>query len=252
MSLNPWEPGFVAPPALTEEEIKEKHRERGRNGSAARIRNDQLQAEGKPREYIPFEKSKRKKPPEMLMPGGRHANPESAHSQKLASYTEDALTIKQKFRVERFVQAYLASFDPVTAALNMMAEEAGGVENVNSSTALVTGYNMIRWPAVQDRIKAVLAVMDEENLLNRKTVLMGLLKEAHHAGGDTSHGARVRAWMGLARILKMDVQVTENHHKHSGGVMLIPGTPTGEVIDVDAWEVAAEQQQSHLKAVVRD
>lgn len=157
---------------------------------------------------------------------------------------DEDITHSQLEQVNAFVTAYLQTWSP-----GLAWKLSGGSPHVSASKA---GFDLLQSPAVQKRLNAVVESLEEEQLLSRKTVLMGLLKEAHHYGGDATHGGRIRAWMGLARIKKMDVQVTEQNINVRGGVMVIPGAPDGgEIIDVEMWEKASETQQQLLKEDVR-
>lgn len=241
MSLNPWDPGFVPPKPPTPEEIAARDEEIRAKGRARRIENEQLKAEGK--EPV-FSKDNRKansrasNDPETRRRKG--ADPNSANSRKIATKTSDAISAREKAKVEAFVDAYIQCHDAPRAAI---------MAGVSPSTAVQVGYEMLRWPAVIERMDRIVEELEEERLLTRKMVLMGLLKEANYHGHDSSHGSRVRAWMGLARIKKMDVQVTENNVTVRGGIMVVPMPESANTID--GWAQFAEEGQRQLKEDVR-
>lgn len=241
MSLNPWEPGFVPPKPPTPEEIAARDNEIRAKGRTRRAENDQLRAEGKEPTFSKDNRkvnSKASNDPETRRRKG--ADPNSANSRKIATKTSDAINAKEKAKVNLFVDAYLQCHDAPRAAV---------MAGVSPASAVQVGYEMLRWPAVIERMDAVVEQLEEERLLTRKMVLMGLLKEANYHGHDSSHGSRVRAWMGLARIKKMDVQVTEVDVTHRGGVMLIPMPDSANTID--GWAQFAEEGQRQLKEDVR-
>lgn len=211
MSLKPWEEGYKAPAKMTEAEL-----------AARRSANCALAG----------------RQPKKGMRG--QPDPESKNSQRIARMEDDNLTDKQIRFVEDFVTHYLKCFDAPQAYL--MA--GGSIASVGTKA-----YEVLRWPAVQQRLEKVVSEMEEEELLTRKDILVGLKKEANYHGHDSSHGARIRAWMGLARIKKMDVQVTESTHTVKGGVMLIPVVPQAETID--GWAQVVTEEQARLKEEVR-
>lgn len=150
--------------------------------------------------------------------------------------------LEECMMAQRFASEYIVDFNARNAW-----RRAGGDEQGPKG-----GYSRYaQHPYVQAILEKFVEEIEEEQLLSRKKVIGGLLKEAHYHGPDASHGGRIRAWMGLARIKKMDIQVTENHTTVRGGVMLIPGNPSGEIIDVDMWEKASTEQQLQLKSDVR-
>lgn len=236
MSLKPWEAGYVTPPKKTEAELAAERSANCALGGLNRGENRKRARNGEPPQY--GEKTTRSLNPKK---GTRNKpDPDSPTSKRLAKKTVENLSVADKAKMQIFVEHYLRTFDAPMAYIM-----AGG--NPASSTA--AGYEMLRWPAVQQKIQEVLDELEEEQLLTRKDILVGLKKEANYHGHDSSHGSRVRAWMGLARIKKMDVQVTESHHTVRGGVMLIPMNPQTETID--GWAQVVSDDQARLKEEVR-
>lgn len=216
MSAFPWDKDYVKPPAEKETAIRERRVAAGKASGVARR-----------------EKSKKTEV----------AVGESKPHGPLYYLDDENITHRQLEQIQAFVDAYLQTWSPGQSWLM-----SGGSREMNATKA---GFDMLQSPAVQKRLQAVVDAMDEEKLLTRKTVLVGLLREANHFTGDATHGGRIRAWMGLARIKKMDVQVVEQNVNVRGGVMIIPGTPDGQIIDVEMWEKTSEEQQTLLKEEVR-
>lgn len=163
-------------------------------------------------------------------------NPNSKTSRKLAARTEDRLTPAMKDRRDRFIAEYLVDFHGPNAILR-----SGGA----SSTAAKMAYEFLREPYVTRRIREVIDSMEEADLINRKRILAGLIREANYTGIGASHGARVSAYSKLASILGMDAP-QKVQHQVSGGVMVIPVTA-----NLSDWETVAEQKQLALKEDVR-
>lgn len=236
MSLKPWDPGYVAPAPKTPEEVAAERAANSALGGLNRGENRKRARKGEPPQY--GEKTTRSLDPTK---GTRNKpDPNTPTSKRIAKKTEDRLKPAEINMVNEFVRHYLRSFDAPMAYVM-----AGG----NPSSATVTAYEILRWPAVQERMAIALEELEEEQLLTRKDILVGLKKEANYHGHDSSHGSRVRAWMGLARIKKMDIQVTENHHTVRGGVMLIPVADHTNTID--GWAQVVSEDQARLKEEVR-
>ncbi|MCK9234937.1 MAG: hypothetical protein M0P09_01320 [Acholeplasmataceae bacterium] len=231
MSVFPWEPGYKAPERADPDAIRKLRADAGR--ISAKAKRD-LDREGNRKERRANKKAKT----------------ELAETQPIHGplyYLEDEnITHRQLEMIHGFIDAYLQTWSPGQAFLLSNPKYDKSI-----TSATKAGMDLLQSPAVQRRLQAVVDSMDEEKLLTRKGVIMGLLKEANHYSGDATHGGRIRAWMGLARIKKMDIQVTESNVTVRGGVMVIPGTPDGQIIDVEAWEKSSEAQQLDLKEEVR-
>jgi hypothetical protein len=163
-------------------------------------------------------------------------NPNSKTSRMLASRTEDKLTPKMKLRRDMFITEFVSDFNAINAVLR-----SGGA----TSTAAKTAYQFMREPYVQRRIKEVIDSMEEADIINRKRILAGLIREANYMGIGASHGARVSAYSKLASILGMDAP-QKHQVQVSGGVMVVPMTT-----NLNDWETVAEQKQLALKEDVR-
>lgn len=155
----------------------------------------------------------------------------------LATRTEDNLSAQEKAFYQDFACEYLRDFDPEMALIR-----AGG----KPKSAHVRGRQMLRTPYCQMLIKRVMDSLEEDNLITRKDIIMGLWREANDRGEGSSGGARVRALMGLARIKQMDIKVVEKNTTITHNVMNVPMP-----LNNDAWAAAAEQSQAELKSDVR-
>lgn len=107
------------------------------------------------------------------------------------------------------------------------------------------GYAMRKQPFVQALITKVVDALNEEELVTRKDVVLGLWKEANNHDEDANGGSRVRALMGLARIKQMDTKTVKKEVAVQN-VMRVPVPP-----DNDAWAAAASESQRALKDDVR-
>lgn len=227
MSLNPWDPGYEAPPPPTAEQVTEMRVRNARNAG----RSNAKKAIDKPPAVKLATKSGKPK---------RVPDPNSETSQRLSRYVEENMQPRSIIFAKKFVTEYLRDWNGPMAYIR-----AGGSANHAGSG----GPETLRWPYVQKLLQHLLEEMDEEDILTRKRIISGILREATYMGPDTSHGARVRAWMGLARIKKMDIQVVENNHHVSGGVMVIPMQDQSKTID--GWAQVTEANQARLKDEVR-
>lgn len=170
-----------------------------------------------------------------------HADPNSKNTKQIKLRTEENLTPIMKERRDRFISEYIRDWCGPDAIIR-----SGGA----MTTAVKKFNTYMREPYVQLRLAEIIAAMDEEKLLDNKTILMGLIKEARYQGIGASHGARVTAWKALANIKgleKTNVNVRgQVDHNVRGGVMLIPVIPGSE-----EWEKLAEASQKQLKDEVR-
>lgn len=181
-------------------------------------------------------------PPELtVLPGGRPSRKLAKTKKKLALRTEQNLTPKMKEIRDRFIAEFLRDFNGPNAYIR-----AGGP----ATTAVKMANTFLHEPYVAKRIWEVVELLEEEQIISRKRILAGLVREANYMGIGASHGARVAAYGKLANILGME-QTNVNvkgkiDHTHKGGVMVVPITPGS-----DAWEQLAEATQKQLKDDVR-
>ena len=216
MSLKPWEPGYEPPPLISNEEYADYRYRNGTEGIA------------KGREVI----AERKKARDAGLPV-----PPSKEELKGELQTEETLSEPTKAKVREFVMEYLRDFNGVQAVLRC---------GWNPQTAHTLSRKYLHMRYTQDLINEVMAEVEEDDLINRKQIIAGLIREANYFGEDGGASARIKALMGLARIKKMDVQVQEVKGTITHNVMAVP-----MAVDTDAWAAAAEQSQAELKSDVR-
>lgn len=161
----------------------------------------------------------------------------SAMSKRLLKMTEDEMSPEQKLFCQEFAVEYLRDFSAWQAFIR-----AGG----SPKAARARGPQLMRTPYVAGLIRKVVESLEEENLVTRKDIIMGLWREANDDSESANGGSRVRALMGLARIKQMDVKIVKNEGTIQHNVMAVP-----MAVDNDAWAAAAEQSQQALKSDVR-
>lgn len=158
---------------------------------------------------------------------------------KAAAATEDNIPLKKKLFLDRFIYEYLHDFNSSMAYIR-----AGGTVD----HATTGGPESLRTAYVQQQLRMVSNQLDEEQIVTRNEVLLGIKKEANYHGDDGSSSARVRAWGMLAKIKGMDTPtvIEPEDDKPRGGVMEVPMAVT----DVE-WQEVASQSQLSLKNDVR-
>jgi hypothetical protein len=148
------------------------------------------------------------------------------------------------FKRQEFAKAYLIDCDPTMAALR-----CGLADPEDLDSARATGWYYFRQPETLAAIQAFSATLENDKIVSRDRVLMGLLEEANYRGLGSSHSARVAAWGKIAQMLGAEKPADPNAPdptKVRGGVMLIPMAQS-----IEEWEGAATRSQSALKAAVR-
>jgi len=103
---------------------------------------------------------------------------------------EMALTAKQ----ERFIAEYL---------IDMNASAAARRAGYSERTAGKIGSENLQKPDIQEEIARRRARVAQQLEITHQTVIAGLHREATLNGEDSSHSARVAAWMGLGKALGM-------------------------------------------------
>ena len=213
MSLKPWDEGYV-PPAPNLDDKKQGAAKGGKTTQQRRRRQKELNPEADP--WAPV--------------------PDSANSMRLAAITEDTIKPEQKLSMDRFVTEYLYDFS---------ARKAWVRAGLAESTAQ-KAYEWLRTGYVQSKIKEMIELMDEEEIMTRKEILMGIKREAHAFGPDANSATRTGALKLMAQMRGMLIKKTESKVQHQGGVMIVP-MPADKV----QWEQAAQQSQAALKHEVR-
>lgn len=144
---------------------------------------------------------------------------------------------KTRAKRDRFALALAQGYGRTQAAL---------LAGSKPRSAQKEGSQMWADPYVQRRFTELRKEIDEEQLVTRTDILLGLLSEARDsdAPGGTQ-AARVSAWNAIARITGNErPQKMEITH---GGVMVVPMIGGGS----QDWEQVAAEQQQVLRDAVR-
>lgn len=142
-----------------------------------------------------------------------------------------------------FVAEYLVDYDQVAAAIRC---------GFMSSIAEDYARKFMSEPYVQQELKKAQlhepetdADKDNEDTINKRRIMMGLMREAHNK--FNSGAARVAALGRLALIYGMDAPSKSQHEiMHRGGVMMVPA-----IADITEWEQAAISSQTKLVTETR-
>lgn len=167
-----------------------------------------------------------------------------AHQEKQARNERKRVAPEVIFKRQEFAKAYLVDFDPTMAALR-----CGLADPDDPDGARTIGWYYFRQPETLAAIQAFSATIENDKIVSRERVLMGLLEEANYRGIGASHSARVAAWAKIAAMLGAEKPADPNApdpNKVRGGVMLIP-----HMGSIEDWEQAATNSQAALKAAVR-
>lgn len=165
-------------------------------------------------------------------------DPNSLRSQKIAKGTKENLSLKKRVFIDKFISEYIRDFSVSNAWLR-----AGGKVSGTTDAA----YATIRTPYAQQRLQVLIDLMDEEQLVTDKEIVIGIKKEANSFGEGTSQTGRVAAWKLLAQLKGKLIKKTEvTAGAGTGGVMLIP-IPAS----VQDWEAQTATEQEQLKKDVR-
>lgn len=219
--LKPWEEGYM-PPA---EVYKRSAAEIGRLGG---IKSQARRKAGLP--PLPTTNG-------TGTPGRKLTDPKAI--KRAENATEENLPLKKRMFLDAFVYEYIHDFNSSMAYIR-----AGGVPN----HATTGGPEALRTAYVQSQLRQLTEHLEEEKIVSRSEVIMGIKREAHHHGEDGSSSARVRAWGMLAKIKGMEAPTKiEAEVVHRGGVMEVPMVAT----EVE-WQDVANQSQTQLKNDVRN
>lgn len=148
-----------------------------------------------------------------------------------------------KIKAQAFAKSYMVDFDGPRALIRAgFAAETDSLETITRKAA-----KFLRNPFVLQCLQAFIARVEDDKIVSRERVLMGLLEEANYRGIGSTASARVAAWSRLAKLLGMeDDGKPDPLASTRGGVMLVPMAG-----GIEAWEQAAIGQQARLKADVR-
>lgn len=221
MSLKPWEAGYTPPPPA-------RTATKAESGALGGLKSQARKRAGLPAE---------RKTDGTAKQGAKRTN--VARQDKFDSMTEETIPLKKKEFLDKFVYEYLHDFNSSMAWIR-----AGG--SYASSTR--GGPDSLRTGYVQAQLRIVTEMVDEEKLVTRGEVLMGIKREANYYGEDGSSSARVRAWGMLAKIKGMDVPLPKDPQDEGprGGVMEVPMVAT-----TVEWAEVATASQLQLKNDVR-
>jgi len=168
----------------------------------------------------------------------------SNYAKRLQGKEERGYTAQEIAKREAFIREFVKDWSVKNAAIR-----AG----ISPQSASKQGSELMNERYVQLRINEYIEELDEDTLIDRKKVIIGLMKEATNFGPGGSSNARVSAWKTLGKYLGMEITNVNVDVTHKGNVMIIPGTQSdGHVIDADEWSSTASQSQQQLKSTVRD
>lgn len=136
-------------------------------------------------------------------------------------------------------------FDLFLDALLRGTTFPAAAQAAGASPATARAWATKAWqhPYVQRQYRALLDSLSEEKIVQRKEVVLGLLGEARNYDSDATHGGRIRAWMGVAKVMDYMPKPDGPVIGAGTGVMLVPMMPMSH----DAWEKVAREHQDNLK-----
>lgn len=193
-------------------------------------------------------KKQKTAPPRPRTRGRQPYNPESSEA-KRRNRKVDAQSYGKNGDLQlrdRFITEYLRDFNQGNAYVRALGPEEVERRQYKRSTCQNMGYMLRHEPYVAAKIAEAVQAMEEEHIVNRKSILAGLVKEANYDEFDSQHGARVSAWSMLAKIMSMDVKRIEANLSSRGGILVVPGSQS-----VDDWEKRSGDAQRKLKEAVR-
>lgn len=179
------------------------------------------------------------KPQKKPMSGPGAKDPNSKTQRKIQKRTREymeSMRPEMLERRDRFVTALVQGYPKYQAAL---------MAGVPPRSAHKEASTMWSEPYVQEQFRKLRDQIEEEQIVCRKDIIIGLLQEARNDGPGGVHMARVAAYTQLAKIMGYEApQKTEV--AINGGVMMVPMAQ-----DTEQWEETATKTQKQLKADVR-
>lgn len=178
------------------------------------------------------------KPPTKPKSGPGAKDPNSKTQRKIRKRTREHLETRPEMleRRDRFVTALIQGYPKYQAAL---------MAGVPPRSAHKEASTMWAEPYVQEQFRKLRDQIEEEQIVCRKDIIIGLLQEARNDGPGGVHMARVAAYTQLAKIMGYEApQKTEV--AVNGGVMMVPMAQ-----DTEQWEEVATKSQKQLKTDVR-
>jgi len=198
---------------------------------------------GKP--LRPTRARKKPPPPPLAAKRGRvPANPNSGAAQQRNIDPDNAAPNYNAQLRERFITEYLRDFNNGNAYLRAAGPEV--CDLLAWKTIQNNGWKMRHEPYVAQKIAEALDALEEEHVITRKEILIGLKKEANDDGPNTIQAARVSAWGTLAKVMGMDTKRVEMNLASQGGILIVP-----QAQGVDDWEKRSQAAQAALKEAVR-
>ncbi len=139
-----------------------------------------------------------------------------------------------KYRRRAFLLEYIKDFNGTKAAMRC---NQGGDTSLQCTSS---SGNWLREPYTQWLLCVIIQEQEEDCLVNRKTIIAGLVKEAFTAEESST---RVKALETLGKIKGMFTIKVENTTNNNGGVMMLPN-----IDSLEKWEEHSRQQQTKLKS----
>lgn len=168
--------------------------------------------------------------------GPNAKDPNSRTQQILARRTAANLSPEAKRRRDVYVDALIRGHTKKEAALM-----AGFTEQ----SAQKQGSLLWCEPYVQEQYRKLRDSVEEEQIVTRKDVIIGLVQEARHDGPKSVHIARVAAWTQVAKVMGFEAPVkSEVSLQHN--VMVVPMADSAA-----DWEANASTSQKKLKDAIR-
>jgi hypothetical protein len=166
--------------------------------------------------------------------GPTKKNPNSLNATLIRGRTKERMSEDMKLVRDKFLTGIILGMTKYQAAIYC---------GKTPRSAAKAASTMWAEPYVQERYKELRDAIEEEQLVNRKDIIIGLNREANREGVGSSHAARVAAFGTLSKILGHDAPiVTKTTVEHRGGVMLVP-MPLSQ----DDWQQAAITSQRVLQ-----
>lgn len=146
---------------------------------------------------------------------------------------------KMKFRRQQFCREYIKDFNAGAAVQRMGYLWGAGAPQ--------KGWAYLQEPYTQHFLAKLMREIDEKSIIDRNTVILGLLREANTYGEEASHSARISAFRSLAKILGMEITKVEGSMNVDGGVMAVPFSGS-----LEEWEANCKSAQANLKKKARE
>lgn len=148
--------------------------------------------------------------------------------------------VARKRKCDNFVTAKIQGMSNYNAAI---------YAGVKPEIAGREGAMLAVCPYVRDRMHKTLELLEEDQIITRKRVILGFVRESERDGAGSSHAGRVAALTGLSKIMGYDQPtVIQVDVEHRGNVMMVPAPappPPGLTLE-GSWEERAIRNQMAL------